>query len=353
MTTSALATEAAGRQRAQPAITVVIPTAGESPVLGDVLDGLGVQAGVDIASMEVIVVVDGGVHATVEELRAHPCPYRLEVVELLHSGLPAARDAGWRAAHAPLVLFVDDDVVPSDHLVAEHLEAQRVNGPCVVLGRIVPARGRRRPWVAYDDRAMKRKYRRLVRDELPSGIHHGGNVSMPRTLLVEVGGHDHVLQHDADVDLGDRLRARGARFVYHPAAIGAHRGEAHYAEWRRRYSIHGRYDVSLRRASALGGGLSGLLACYYDRHPLNRLAVRVGLGRRSTDTGGLADLLALAGALAYRLRLDGLSYWAFSGAANLLYWSGVRDGMRGNAAFWKAVRAVRHHRGRPYVERRG
>jgi glycosyltransferase involved in cell wall biosynthesis len=331
------------------ALTVVIPTRDRPKLLLKVLTGLQNQRGLDLRTMEVVVVVDGGPDRTAQLLNSLAHGYHLRVLEILHAGTPGARDAGWRTAAAPLILFLDDDVVPSPRLVAEHLTVQRDVGPCVALGRVAPPGCRRPAWTAYDDRVLTRKYARLLRDEVPSGIHYGGNVSMPRELLEMVGGHDHVLQHDSDVELGDRLRARGVRFVYRPAALGAHRGAADYSTWRRRHFLHGRVDVALRRDRGLTGGLQGLLACYHDRHPLNRLVVRLGLGRRSRDHGGLVDILAVVGKIAYRLRMDGLSYGAFSAAANLLYWSGVRDAMRGSDPFWQAVRSVRHHRGRPYL----
>ena len=212
------------------AVSVVIPTLGGS-VLTDVLACLDAQVGIDAGSMEVVVVVDGRGLAATPSLAEGRYSFSLRVLEIPHSGPAAASDIGWRTGQGPLVLFLDDDVVPSGRLVAEHLEAQKMQGPCVVLGRVEPPPGRRQPWMAYDDRVMSRKFTRLERDEVPSGIHYGGNVSLPRQLLVEVGGHDHVLQQDADVELGDRLRAQGAAFRYHPAALGVHHGSADYRTW--------------------------------------------------------------------------------------------------------------------------
>lgn len=332
-------------------VSVVIPTVGRSPQLCDVLAALDAQTGVDRGAMEVIVVGDGIGTKALEYLRPSEHDYGLRVVAILHAGTPAARDAGWRASQCPLLIFLDDDVVPTSRLVSEHLDAQRAHGPCVVLGRVQPPSGRRKPWSAYDDRVMEKKYRRLDHVEIPAGIHYGGNVSLPRELMEEVGGHDHVLQQDGDVELGDRLLARGARFLYWPSALGVHHGSLDYAAWRQRHFLHGRWEVALRRDRGVSGGLPGLLACYYDRHPLNRLAIRLGLGRRTAREGGFADWAAAIGGVAYHLRLHRVSYPAFSCAANLLYWSGVRDAMRGNAAFWTAVHAVRRHQGRPYRTR--
>lgn len=328
-----------------PTISVVIPTVG-GPLLADVLAQLDAQSDLEPGSMDVVVVVDGQAPSAALPARSR-VNFPLRVLGLRHSGVAAARDMGWRAAQGSVVLFVDDDVVPSVRLVAEHLRAQKEHGPCVVLGSVQPPAGRRLPWIAYDDRVMAKKYRRLSSEELPSGIHYGGNVSLPRRMLEAVGGHDHALHHDADIDLGFRLRQQGVMFVYCSAAAGVHHGSAEYRAWRRRHFLHGRWEVALGRDRP--GGLEDLLACYYDRHPLNRLAIRLGLGRRSAESGGMADSAAWVGALAYRLRLGSLAYAAFSCSANVLYWSGVRDGMRGSAAFWAGIRSARHHRGRPYL----
>ena len=337
------------RGRPLPAVSVVVPTRGRSPWLFHVLDALYGQVGIEGSAVEVVVVLDGAESELAASLQTRVGAGGVRVVEILHAGTAAARDAGWRAARAPLIIFLDDEVVPSARLVAEHLAALRSCERCVVLGQVEPPAGRPAPWTAYDNRVMARKYAGLGRDEVPSGIHYGGNVSLRRDLLRDIGGHDHVLQHDADIELGDRLRAQGVAFVYHPAAVGVRHGGADYRTWRRGHFLHGRWDVALRRDRGLSGGLSGLLACFYDRHPLNRLVLRIGLGRRTADEGGLADALAQVGSLAYRVHLDGVAYAAFSCAANLLYWSGVRDAMRDSAAFWKAVRAVRRHTGRPYL----
>ena len=106
-----------------------------SPRLSVVLSTLGNHAGLRArarrlrdsgrrsrGSFEVLVVAD----------RAEPDPAAVEAaigerdypVRLLRGeipGLSANRNAGWRAAEAPLVLFTDNDTIPEPRLVAEHL----------------------------------------------------------------------------------------------------------------------------------------------------------------------------------------------------------------------------------------
>lgn len=330
-----------------PAISIVITTRGEAPYLGRVLTALDCQHDLGRAEREIIVVADGAGCPGAAAARQVELSTPLRLIEIVRAGPGAARDAGWRQACAPLVVFLDDDVVAGPELVAQHVRSHGDSDQRVVIGHVSPPAGPRQPWTTYDDQALAKKYRRLGGVEVPAGIHYGGNVSIPRSLLESVGGHDHALVQDADVDLGARLLAAGAEFVYAPGAAAERFGECGYEEWRQRHFLHGRIDVALHLYHGFSGGVPSLVGCFHDRHLLNRLVVRTALSRPGLEQR-LPDLLARAGATAYRAGAGIVSYSAFSFAANILYWSGVRDGLRGNQQFWKAVKEARHVKGRPY-----
>ncbi|TDD12920.1 glycosyltransferase family 2 protein, partial [Nonomuraea diastatica] len=90
-------------------ITVVIPTIGRATLL-DTLAAVG-------SGMPVIVVDDrtapegrGGASGPSGVLES--LPGRVRVVRSCGRGPAAARNAGWRAAETPWVVFLDDDVIP-------------------------------------------------------------------------------------------------------------------------------------------------------------------------------------------------------------------------------------------------
>ncbi len=60
-------------------------------------------------SFEVIVVDDGSSEAAPESLRNSGYPYRLQVLEQPHAGIPAARNRGVAASKGTVLLFVDSD----------------------------------------------------------------------------------------------------------------------------------------------------------------------------------------------------------------------------------------------------
>src|SRR4051812_28667250 len=121
-----------------PELTVVISTLGMYDTLARVLDGYSGQDAV-AGSFEVLVVAD---RADPEPqkvdalLDGRPYPVRRLTGE--RPGLSANRNAGWRAAASPLVLFTDNDTIPGRRLVSEHLAWHRENRAeeVAVLGHV-------------------------------------------------------------------------------------------------------------------------------------------------------------------------------------------------------------------------
>ena len=102
-----------------PCVSVVIPTCGRPALLGRCLRAVFRQRffGGAEGSVEVIVVDDGrddATRAAVASLQSElPPPMELRYLRPDEGRGPAvARNAGWRAAHAPLVAFTDDDTIP-------------------------------------------------------------------------------------------------------------------------------------------------------------------------------------------------------------------------------------------------
>lgn len=330
---------------------VVIPVHDNSWMMPRILDALAAQAGMAGRRWHVVVVNNGSPEGLPQAIRATTFPFRLTVVDQRHTGEAWARNQGWKQADAPVVLFLDDDMVPGERLLAEHLRAHASHPGAVVLGLITPdAAAGPRPWLEYDCRKMTAKYAALAACEKPSGIHAGGNFSVPVEVLERTGGFDHRIPGRDHIDLGFRLRQIGVPFVYWPAAHAREHVVVDYATWRVRHSLQGRLDVALFRDRGYGGGLLSMVACFHDRHPMNRMAVRIAL---SADGVGRAVIGAAAavGEVTFRIGLRGASTACMSVIANTLYWRGVRDGLRGNFRFWQLVRTTRNFRGRTYQNR--
>src|SRR5689334_10930538 len=89
---------------------------------------------------EVIPVVDGSADGTLDAVRDKSVPYTLRPIEQAPMGRAAACNAGIRAASAPIVVILDDDMLPSTTFLQAHLQAHLAGGHLGVLGP-VPVEG--------------------------------------------------------------------------------------------------------------------------------------------------------------------------------------------------------------------
>jgi GT2 family glycosyltransferase len=222
-----------------PAISVVINVLGRHDALARVLEGLERQRDAT-GSFEVVVAVDAaesepdGIAAV-----ARNRPYPIRVVRAGRAGASAARNAGWQAASAPLVLFLGADIVPSRRLVAEHLawHGRHPGLQVAVLGDVRWARGLRvTPFMRWLDRGWQFDYRGIEGDEAGWGRFYTANVSVKRALLERVGGFDEEAFpfHYEDLDLARRMADHGLRVLYNRAARGGHWHPRTLEDWRAR-----------------------------------------------------------------------------------------------------------------------
>ena len=321
--------------RNPPAVSVVIPTRDRSEVLRRTLDALARQT-VPAEAMEVIVVADGCTDDTTTWLREYRPPYRLRCVELPHSGPAAARNAGAAAAAGEILLFLDDDIEPAPGFVAEHLRSHEGSAAVVAIGPCPPiAPGRqdfwrvlfRRWWCDLFTAMAEPGHRFTYRDVIT------GNLSLRRTLFVQVGGFDAAFGPDAsheDWELGIRLLKADARLTYVPGAMARHHDRTDLDRSYRRARQDGKGDVLIGR---LHPELRPALPLA-DRGPAPRPvenAVRA-LAFRAPAAGDALARLA-------RRALDGLEWLRLRRAWRKLngttrrywYWRGVADALGSRA----------------------
>ncbi len=341
---------AASGPTGRPFLTVVIPTRNRLPLLNRVLRTLDQQEDVEPGIFDVVVVVDGATDGTVEALRSMTTTFALTVIERPRGGVAGARNAGVMAARGQVVLFLDDDIIPSSRLVAEHLRVHAGAPSLVALGRFSPdLTVRRSAWTRYEELVQEKKYRALEKKhEQPSGIRfYSGNVSVTRRLFMATGGFDVGLARNEDVDLGFRLQAAGAQFVFIPEADGIHCGYHDLSAWLATSRLYGNLDAAIYRRRGYAGGLEAIIGCFHDRNPLNRASVRLALSGKRRQRA-MVSIFCWIGLAAYALRFERISYAALSAVSNLQYWSGIRDGLRSNRAFWAIVAKTRVSSARPY-----
>jgi glycosyltransferase involved in cell wall biosynthesis len=124
------------------AVTVVAATHNRADRLAGLLDALRAQT---VTDFEVVIVDDASTDATPQVLAAAHARGDLSLTILRHEtsrGPAAARNAGWRAARAPIVAFTDDDCRPSPAWLEAGLRAMAATangtGEAIVQGLTEP-----------------------------------------------------------------------------------------------------------------------------------------------------------------------------------------------------------------------
>jgi GT2 family glycosyltransferase len=196
-----------------PRLSVVIPTFNDAPILRRALERLTHQT-LAAAAYEIVVVDDGSTDDTPQTIAAAAAGgVRVRAVRLdRNQGRAAARNAGIRAALAPLIVFIDSDILVLPDFLQRHLELHQAAGRAVVgRGPVAP--------IPTADPPARPPLTRISMAYLDTA-----NASIPRETLVDVGMFDEGFRAYGweDIDLGLRLQARGLPRIYSAAALVYH-----------------------------------------------------------------------------------------------------------------------------------
>jgi glycosyltransferase involved in cell wall biosynthesis len=211
-----------------PEVSIVVPTRDRPDALGRCLAALECQDG--CGPFEVVVVDDGSREPErIAQAVARSPQARL--VRLSGRGPAAARNAGARAARAPVLCFTDDDCEPRPDWARRLVAALRAGGAEVVGGVSIDPRGQDHPQLLAM-RAMSEAF-----------LEEGGgqiaflgtlNLACRAELVRDVPFDERFPFASEDRDWALRLKARGYRLARAPAAIVVHaRDDGLAGFWRR------------------------------------------------------------------------------------------------------------------------
>jgi GT2 family glycosyltransferase len=332
---------------AAPRISIVVPTYNRVDRLRRVLVALAEQS-VPTPDIEVIVVSDGSTDGTDEFLTGDDLPRPVVAVFQENGGPGAARNNGVQHATADLVLFVDDDVVATPTLVAEHLAAQREHPGTVVIGpMLTPPDHPMTPWVRWEQTMLYKQYDALAAGRYTATARqfYTGNACMPRRLFDDHGGFDESLRRAEDIELAYRLADDGVEFHFHRAAEAHHYAERSLDSWCDIAYQYGRNDVVFARYPGRDK-LGGFLAWTFSQHKLPlRIVTWVTVSSRWLSRITVAAL-RIAGRGGQwvddrtdgRMGVDKVTRSALSLIYSILYHRGMADELGGPARFKEMMR---------------
>lgn len=311
-------------------LTVVIPTYQRKERLARVLDGLARQTQ---TGFDVVVVDDGSTDGTSAYLAEARFPFQLRAIAQLNAGPGAARNAGVAAARGEIVLFLDDDVLPSPELVAEHLRVQAEETRCAVMGPLGSLARYAQPWVAWEQAMLEDQYAAMTRGDWQPTFRQfwTGNASVPRAEILAAGGFDNEFRRAEDIELAARLARRGVRFRFHPGARTLHAAERTLDSWCAMHVAYGRLERRIFSHLGDAHALATLTGNWGRLHPATRTLVRGCLRSKSVRRTAIAGLRAVLQASRVA-PASAVARRACSVLANVLYWTGAQDALRISSA---------------------
>jgi GT2 family glycosyltransferase len=141
---------------------------------------------------------------------------------------PAAMNVALQRARRPLLLFLDDDIIPAEGFIAAHARAHATNSRDVVVGQVI------QPWQQPGEVPIPHNSRKLTADlqfpfhsNQPAVICNvmSGHMSVARDFAVELGGFDENFFGAAyrfDTEFGRRVNRAGGQVRFEPSASIRH-----------------------------------------------------------------------------------------------------------------------------------
>jgi glycosyltransferase involved in cell wall biosynthesis len=203
-------------------LSVVIASHNRCELLRRCLDSLAGQTA-DAGAFEVIVADDGSSDGTAAMVEGFEAPFRLRRLGLQQGGQAAAQNTAIEAAEGDVCLFLDDDMIASPELIAEHLAVHEREPMTLAVGQLAqePVSGRD-PYAHAFARRWNARYDELAQRELDWADCYGGNLSAPRRTLLEIGGFATDLPSSEDLEVSLRLTRAGCTPRYLPGAHAVH-----------------------------------------------------------------------------------------------------------------------------------
>jgi GT2 family glycosyltransferase len=219
-----------------PAVSIVVAAHDAAVTLPALLRAC---AGQDVEGGAEVVVVDDG---STDDTRRIAKEAGVRVLEQENLGPAAARNRGWRAARAPVVLFTDADCVPHPdwaRRLAAGLDARHA-AACGSYGIANPG-----PLLAETVHAEILWRHSRLRDDVEFAGSY--NLALRRSALERVGGFDESYRSPSaeDNDLSYRLADAGVTIRFVPDAIVDHHHPTRLGRYLREQARHGTWRVVL------------------------------------------------------------------------------------------------------------
>lgn len=188
-------------------VTIVIPTYNRPEKLKQTLTALERQS---FRAFSVIVVDDGS-RQPVSEQVGNNFGYPVTFIRQKNAGASAATNRGVEEAENGIVILFDDDILPSEQCVADHLAFHRTHARSILSGSadtdaalVTSDVERYKLYMEEQWRALRPDTESLLKVDFSNFIITTANMSFPKEVFLAVGGFSTDLRDGYDVDFGFR-----------------------------------------------------------------------------------------------------------------------------------------------------
>lgn len=217
-----------------PSATVIIVTYNNSDLLLKNLDSLNKQT---VSDFEIIIIDNNEKNDTFPLVKNYPINY----IKLKKNyGLSLARNIGIKFARGKIVIFLDDDAIPADDFVEQHIKAYQTNDIIGLRGKAIPINNKN----IYNHFSYHYNYGDKI---IPCYINLEGNSSFKKKELSEIGGFNPKLEGAGGyegLELTYRIISKykdKSKLVYYPEAIIYHNYSDTFIKYVKKVLRHAKY----------------------------------------------------------------------------------------------------------------
>ncbi len=200
------------------AVSVIIPTYNRENVLLNTIDSL---LSLQLAPAEILIIDQTKKHhsLTEQKLALFERENKIRWICLPYPSIPHAMNTGLQLARHLIVLFLDDDIIPSKNLIGAHLRVHLDEKQNIVAGQVLQPGEK----LLLDNFKTPFHFSSNRRQFVTEVI--GCNFSVKREWAVALGGFDEnfvKVAYRFEAEFCDRAMAAGEKIIFEPAASIRH-----------------------------------------------------------------------------------------------------------------------------------
>ncbi len=209
----------------KPKISVVIPTYNGASTLTATVDSLFKQS-ISLSDYEVIAINNNSTDSTEEVLKTLKQKYpEFKYFFQPIQGVAPTRNKGAQLAKADIILFLDDDMIVSKELLAQHIKSREKHFGTVLGYFETDWKQKKDKFLDFlEESGHQNVFNFKDGDIVSYKYFYTGNISVQREYFEKVGGFDENFPGPGveDIDLGYRMYCYGDRIMFNKKASSLH-----------------------------------------------------------------------------------------------------------------------------------